>query len=1123
MSRSLRNILIAVLAAVSFSNAFAQTSVQCVIDSTAPQPITPTTGTLHAIIIYCVDVGQNSLLPPNFLTVDSLFQDYFDRATFNNYHVQIAGILGQDSTHAFVSRVPHNFQYFICPPEFATDILQQADALYDFSQYDFDGDGYVDFLLFTFLNYAGIRGTVGLPNGDIFTTNDPDPRHPGQFIKIDGVSSNRGTSQRKDLRDLQNGVFDFIFGWFHELRHALFNFPDMDHFGGTTYKHYSVGGFDAMAGGAFGARQSPYNPWFSEQRGWGSFTPLTGNIPGAVMTDFYAGGTAYRFGLSLPGNAAPNQKFLVTYHQKIQANQWTFNWPVDVNNGGIMIWHVAKQDVGLYDAYRYYEDRRLMPIDIEAANGKFNWTDYPDSVHNTGVANALTGLDSLEIRKISAVADTEIQGPYYHKAHGSASVPYLPNSGKVFTFYSNPNSNFYNSSGGESYAHNVTSGFSVKNIVRSGGTTSIDLYTNDYTITSNTTLTAGTWYVNSNLTVASGVTLTTPSGTTLNFSPGTSLTVSGTLVANGTSAQHIAFTRSGANNWQGITLNGANGSSLQYCDITYASSPIVARNMSSLTINCCTVGNSNFYDGVDSTAAAMKFYNSSPTISGVVITGTADVFPSLNASWNGIRFASGSTGSITNSVIQNCGRGNGIVVQGGSAPTISSDSIRNNHFHGIIVVSNGSAWPLITGNQVLSNGIAGGSKVYNGINFYESTGTVQQNNVQNSNYGIYSDHISWPNAGSAVGSQGDNLVTLNNYGIVAHDNSTLGFGGGIPSKNEYWATCNSIYGNDTYDAASTVSSQIAAQYNWWGQSPPNTSKIFADGSSGVDYSNYLSGQGNCPGGGAIPLPSISMKMEGTSPGADMLALALEARAEGDFTTAVSFLRKVLQNSSETALRHSRALVELYNTFRQHRDETILNDVQQSTVSASLGKLAAEILVGLYLANNQLSDAKTAAMHLKQEYAGTETEKDALITLASLSAFDGREQATSQEALGELVQKYGTSVDAGLLAALGGGSSAQPSPNTALAGASSSEELSLSNYPNPFNPTTVIRYHVSEIGHVTLKVFDILGREVATLVDELQQPGAHSVRFDASKLASGVYFARLETGDKSVMNKISLVR
>ena len=66
-----------------------------------------------------------------------------------------------------------------------------------------------------------------------------------------------------------------------------------------------------------------------------------------------------------------------------------------------------------------------------------------------------------------------------------------------------------------------------------------------------------------------------------------------------------------------------------------------------------------------------------------------------------------------------------------------------------------------------------------------------------------------------------------------------------------------------------------------------------------------------------------------------------------------------------------------------------------------------------------------------------------------------------------------------------------------------------NFPNPFNPVTVIRYEVPELSHVRLVVFDLLGREVATLVNDRRQAGAYPVRFDGSGLASGVYVVRLQ--------------
>ncbi len=73
---------------------------------------------------------------------------------------------------------------------------------------------------------------------------------------------------------------------------------------------------------------------------------------------------------------------------------------------------------------------------------------------------------------------------------------------------------------------------------------------------------------------------------------------------------------------------------------------------------------------------------------------------------------------------------------------------------------------------------------------------------------------------------------------------------------------------------------------------------------------------------------------------------------------------------------------------------------------------------------------------------------------------------------------------------------------------------LQNYPNPFNPVTSIQYSVGSHQLVSLKVYDVNGREVATLVNERKAPGFYRVRFDAGKLASGVYFVKMRTGDLS---------
>lgn len=69
-----------------------------------------------------------------------------------------------------------------------------------------------------------------------------------------------------------------------------------------------------------------------------------------------------------------------------------------------------------------------------------------------------------------------------------------------------------------------------------------------------------------------------------------------------------------------------------------------------------------------------------------------------------------------------------------------------------------------------------------------------------------------------------------------------------------------------------------------------------------------------------------------------------------------------------------------------------------------------------------------------------------------------------------------------------------------------------NYPNPFNPTTHLEFEISKLGFVSLKVFDVLGKEVKTLVSEIKPAGFYEVEFDGSNLASGIYFYKLESGN-----------
>ena len=80
-----------------------------------------------------------------------------------------------------------------------------------------------------------------------------------------------------------------------------------------------------------------------------------------------------------------------------------------------------------------------------------------------------------------------------------------------------------------------------------------------------------------------------------------------------------------------------------------------------------------------------------------------------------------------------------------------------------------------------------------------------------------------------------------------------------------------------------------------------------------------------------------------------------------------------------------------------------------------------------------------------------------------------------------------------------------------------------NYPNPFNPTTTISYFIPASSNVRLTVYDMLGREVAVLVNEQKTPGIYKATFDGRQFSSGIYFYRLQAGSRIMKQKMVMIK
>lgn len=104
----------------------------------------------------------------------------------------------------------------------------------------------------------------------------------------------------------------------------------------------------------------------------------------------------------------------------------------------------------------------------------------------------------------------------------------------------------------------------------------------------------------------------------------------------------------------------------------------------------------------------------------------------------------------------------------------------------------------------------------------------------------------------------------------------------------------------------------------------------------------------------------------------------------------------------------------------------------------------------------------------------------------------------------------------------GGVALTKDQNTTEAAKEYKTEL-LANYPNPFNPSTRISYSLQKEGRVSLKIYNTLGQEVKTLVNEVKSAGIHSAEFDASNLPSGIYIYRMQSSEYVSTKKMLLIK
>ncbi len=661
------------------------------------------------------------------------------------------------------------------------------------------------------------------------------------------------------------------------------------------------------------------------------------------------------------------------------------------------------------------------------------------------------------------------------------------------------------------------------------GDPSMPLALNQYVnanITTNTTW-QGSIVVESDITVQSGATLTILPGTGVFFEPGTKLTINGKLVAQGTTDFRIAFTSASASpaagDWAGIKfLPGANGSSvIDYAIIEYADSAISVRGAA---------------DGIQITNSTLRYLD----------------FVAI--------YASGTSLDIIGNTLIEPGT-KGIHLYDLTASTIDHNDISGysagnyQYTFGIYLNACDDGNTVVSHNSIHDGGIY--PEYGEGIRTVFSNVEFIYNDIYNTDKGVLVHGSPYPNFGynyihdNRYGLQivsgnplfvtnngyGHNVISNHNKdGFYVHTSAAPVLGWAInPGYNDLMGNnWGNAYTNQIYTFSTTI---IGAKYDWWGTSSPSSADVYR-GSGSAYFSPWLNAADDPFAPGEEQPGSLGKGV--ASPEGQLLAEAQALTDQGDLTGAMGLFEELVADYPETEEAQMGLQLYVRVLFRadQFHGKAQYFNVMSNSPNHPLRDLARIFWIDAALENGQYPDVVNYFKVQINRNRGTIIEADAYLQMGQIYLDYADDKEAAQFEYDKLAAKFPESEFLPLLDSFiedyqPGGDLAKRSQARATAARLQEEVLPEkfalhAAYPNPFNPTTTIPFDLPEATPTMLVVYDILGREVAQLVDQTLEAGYHTVIWDGKtatgrNVPSGIYIALMRTPTFTKSIKLVLLK